>query len=153
LCKSSIALYCLYLSVIKRVCVTKALINPIIRTRASYFRYAYHPTHDCINVYVCIVQCSGYLISSDHQLYNVTPLKTPFGLLVPLLQSHTHVTTFTHNYFSLCATFTQLTIIHVRDYNNLLHSYTGCLDISVPLINPQSYERHFCLLLGPSRSC
>jgi hypothetical protein len=29
---------------------------------------------------------------------------------------------------------------------------TDCLDISVPLINPQSYERHCCLLPGPSRS-
>jgi hypothetical protein len=39
----------------------------------------------------------------------------------------THVTTFTHNYFLRCAIFTQLTIIHVRDYNHLLHSYTGWL--------------------------
>jgi hypothetical protein len=31
-----------------------------------------------------------YLTTSDHQLYNVTPLKTPFGLLIRLLQSHTH---------------------------------------------------------------
>jgi hypothetical protein len=31
-------------------------------------------------------------------------------------------------------------------------STTDCLDISVPLINPQSYERHCCLLSGPSRS-
>jgi hypothetical protein len=36
-----------------------------------------------------------------------------------------HVTTFTHNYSLRCVTFTQLTIIHVRDYNHLLHSYTG----------------------------
>jgi hypothetical protein len=57
----------------------------------------------------CIVQCSGYLISSDHQLYRVTPLKTPFSLLIPLLQSQSHVTTITiisyavtclHNYNS-----------------------------------------------------
>jgi hypothetical protein len=39
----------------------------------------------------------------------------------------THVTTITHNYFLRCATCTQLTIIHVRDYNHLLHSYTGWL--------------------------
>jgi hypothetical protein len=39
----------------------------------------------------------------------------------------THVTTITHNYFLLCVTFTQLTIIHVHNYNNLLHSYTGWL--------------------------
>jgi hypothetical protein len=35
--KSAIALYCLYLSVIKRECVTKVLINPIIRTRTRHF--------------------------------------------------------------------------------------------------------------------
>jgi hypothetical protein len=76
--------------------------------------------------YIYIVQCSGYLTSSDHQLYRVWVLETPFGLLIPLLQSsHLHVTTFTHNYFLRCPTFTQLTIIHVRDYNHLLHSYTG----------------------------
>jgi hypothetical protein len=44
----------------------------------------------------------GSLISSDHQLYRVTPLKTPFGLLIPLLQSQSHVTTFTHNYLLRC---------------------------------------------------
>jgi hypothetical protein len=30
---------------------------------------------------------------------------------------------------------------------------TNCLDISVPLINPQSYYRHCCLLPGPFHSC
>jgi hypothetical protein len=57
----------------------------------------------------------------------VMPLKTPFGLLIPLLQSQSHVTTITHNYFSCYATFTQLTIIHVCNYNHLFHSYTGWL--------------------------
>jgi hypothetical protein len=38
----------------------------------------------------------------------VTPLKTPFGLLIPLLQSQSHVTTITHNYFLRCYAFTQL---------------------------------------------
>jgi hypothetical protein len=42
--KSAIALYCLYLNVIKRECVTKVLINPSIRTRTRHFRRAYHPT-------------------------------------------------------------------------------------------------------------
>jgi hypothetical protein len=37
----------------------------------------------------------------------------------------TFVTTITHNYFLRCVTFTQLTIIHVRDYNHLLQSYSG----------------------------
>jgi hypothetical protein len=36
-CKSVVALYCLHLSVIKGECVTKVLINPIIRTRTRHF--------------------------------------------------------------------------------------------------------------------
>jgi hypothetical protein len=142
----------------------------------------------------------GYLIVSEHRLYRVTPLKTPFGLLIPLLQSQSHVTTFTHNYLVRGYAFTQLTITYTfvttitydtlaladfsainyclelsqtlhlntskpspRSYsaNSLLlkhwflHSHSGncflktalvellpktnCLDISIPLINPQSY--------------
>jgi hypothetical protein len=53
-----------------------------------------------------------YLIRSDPQLYNVTPLKTPFRLVIPSLQSQSHVTTFTHNYFLRCHTCTQLTITY-----------------------------------------
>jgi hypothetical protein len=71
-----------------------------------------------------IVQCLGYLTSSEHQLYSVSPLKTPVRLLIGLLQSQSHVTTITHNYFLCCATFTQLTISHVRNCNHLFHSYT-----------------------------
>jgi hypothetical protein len=64
------------------------------------------------NNFIYIVQCSGFLIASTHQLYRVMPLKTPFGLLLPLLQSQSHVTTFTHNYFLRCYTCTQLTITY-----------------------------------------
>jgi hypothetical protein len=42
----------------------------------------------------------------------VTPLKTPFGLLLLLFQSQSHVTTFTHNYLPRCYTCTQLTITY-----------------------------------------
>jgi hypothetical protein len=48
-CKSAIALCYLYLSIIKRQCVTEVLINPIIRTRTRHSRHAYHPTRD--NIY------------------------------------------------------------------------------------------------------
>jgi hypothetical protein len=57
----------------------------------------------------------------------VTQLKTPFRLLLILFQSQSHVTTITHKLFLRCATFTQLTIIHVRNYNYLFHSYTFTL--------------------------
>jgi hypothetical protein len=61
---------------------------------------------------ISIVLCWWYLISSDHQLYRVTLLKTPFGLVIPLSQSQSHVTTITHNYFLCCYTCTQLTITY-----------------------------------------
>jgi hypothetical protein len=50
-CKSVIAPYCLYLSVIKRERLTEVLINPIIRNRTRHFSYTYHPTRDNI---ICV---------------------------------------------------------------------------------------------------
>jgi hypothetical protein len=70
---------------------------------------------------------TGYLITSDHQLYRVTPLKTPFRLLIRFIYNFTHITTFTHNYLLRYVTFTQLTILHVCNYSHLLHSYTFTL--------------------------
>jgi hypothetical protein len=69
-----------------------------------------------------IVQRWGLLDHFWPPAVNVMPPKTPFRLLIGLLQSQSHVTTFTHNYSLCCVTFTQLTIIHIRDYNHLLHS-------------------------------
>jgi hypothetical protein len=37
LCKSAVALYCMYLRVIRRECVTELLINPTNRTRTRHF--------------------------------------------------------------------------------------------------------------------
>jgi hypothetical protein len=34
---------------------------------------------------------------------------------------------YNHNYFLRCYAFTQLSSLHVRNYNHLLHSYTGWL--------------------------
>jgi hypothetical protein len=68
-----------------------------------------------------------YLYSGEFLLYNVPPLKTPFGLLIPLLQSQSQVTTLIHNYFLRCYAFTQLWSLHVRDYNHLFHSRTFTL--------------------------
>jgi hypothetical protein len=61
-----------------------------------------------VKKWIVLYNVRGYLITSDHKLYNVTPLKTPFGLVIPLLQSQSHVTTITHNYFLRCYAFTQL---------------------------------------------
>jgi hypothetical protein len=44
LCKSAIALYCVWLKEL----VTEVPINKIIRTRTRHFRHAYHPTRDNI---------------------------------------------------------------------------------------------------------
>jgi hypothetical protein len=52
----------------------------------------------------------GYLTTSDHQLYRVSPLKTSFGLLTGFITIST-----TRNYNHLRrVTFTQLTILHVN---------------------------------------
>jgi hypothetical protein len=80
------------------------------------------PLNNQLNMY--IVQCWWFLISSEHQMYRVTPLKTPFGLVIPLLQSQSHVTTITHNYLLRCYAFTQLESLHVRKYNHSFHSCT-----------------------------
>jgi hypothetical protein len=65
----------------------------------------------------------GYLTTSDHQLYRVTPLKTPFGLLICFIYNLTRVTTITHNYFLRCVTFTQLTILHANiPFSHSLHN-------------------------------
>jgi hypothetical protein len=124
----------------------------------------------------------GSLIGSDHQLYSVSPLETPFRLLISLLQSSP---TRNYNHSQLCITLCHIYTAynHTRSWLQslitLLHVYTGwllryqllsqtithstsshfpclspietslvglflktdCLDISVPLINPQSYKR------------
>jgi hypothetical protein len=83
-----------------------------------------------------VVQCSGYWTSSDHQLYRVTPLKTPFGLVIPLLQSQSHVTTITiisdavtrlHNYnpYTFMTTITYFTLARLRSLQTL-HSNLYC---------------------------
>jgi hypothetical protein len=62
-CKSTIALYCPYLSVIKRECVTYVLINPIIRTRTRHFCHVYHPTHDnmyFLTTYIMVKSCKHH---------------------------------------------------------------------------------------------
>jgi hypothetical protein len=68
----------------------------------------YHATRCHVQEDHNIVQCWGFLIVSDHLLYRVTPLKTSFGLVIPLLQSQSHVTTITHNYLLHCYVFAQL---------------------------------------------
>jgi hypothetical protein len=75
-----------------------------------------------------------YLISSA-PIVHVTPLKTPFGLLIPLLQSQSHVTTITHNYFAVTRlhNYNPYTFVTAITYYTLthLHWLTSPLSITV----------------------
>jgi hypothetical protein len=68
----------------------------------------------------------GSLTTSEHQLYSVSPLKTPFGLLIPLLQSQPHVTTITIISYAVSHLHSLQSYTFVT-YNHLLHSYTFTL--------------------------
>jgi hypothetical protein len=54
------------------------------------------------------VQCLGLFDHLWTPIVRVSPLKTLFGLVIPLLQSQSHITTVTHNYLLPCYAFTQL---------------------------------------------
>jgi hypothetical protein len=58
------------------------------------------------------VQCWELLDQFWPPIIRVSPQKTPFGLLLLLFQSQSHVTTFTRNYLLRCCTCTQLTITY-----------------------------------------
>jgi hypothetical protein len=75
----------------------------------------------------------GYLIPSDHQLYNVTPLKTSFGLLIPLLQSYTRNYIHSQLFFTLCHICTACNHIcsWLQSLTTLLHWLTSQLSITV----------------------
>jgi hypothetical protein len=103
----------------------------------------------------------GYLIPSDHQLYRVTPLKTPFGLLIPLLQSQSHVTTITiisyavtrlHSYNPYTPIFHPLivSITHIRTSNkHSVHTLRSCflpktyclaLTLKIDFVSPMAFR-------------
>jgi hypothetical protein len=106
--------------------------------------------------YYCTM-LGGYSISSDHQSYNVTPMKTPFGLLVPLLQSQSHVTTITiisyavtrlHNYtpYTFVTTITYYTLA-LADFSAvsycLILSHT--LHLRTSKLSPRTYSANSLL--------
>jgi plasmid maintenance system killer protein len=62
-----------------------------------------------------IVQCSGHLTTSDHQLFRVTPLKTPFGLLIRFI---TIPITCNYNHSQL-----SITLCHIYTAYNLTRSW------------------------------
>jgi hypothetical protein len=65
-----------------------------------------------------IVQCSGYWINSDHKLYNVYSLKTPFGLLISFITIFTFVTTIT---YSTITRLHNLQTLHSNLYCTIAH--------------------------------
>jgi hypothetical protein len=91
-----------------------------------------------------------FLIKSDHQLYRVTPLKTQFGLLIPMLQSQPHVTTITiicyavtrlHNYNPYTPIFHSLivSITHIHTSNkHSVHTRPYCLALTLKTLNRTS---------------
>jgi hypothetical protein len=58
----------------------------------------------------------------------VNPLRTPFGLVIPLIQSST-TRNYNHSQLfpTLCYLCTAYNHLSVREYNHLLHSYTFTL--------------------------
>jgi hypothetical protein len=81
------------------------------RFKAYFLDFTRFKTCTLMQLYRYCTMLGVYLISSA-PIVHVTPLETPFGLVIPLLQSQSRVTTIAHKYFSRCATFTQLTITY-----------------------------------------
>jgi hypothetical protein len=104
------------------------------------------------------VQCWGFLISSDHQLYvlhqiyNVTPLETPFGLVIP------YITILARNYnlsqlsttrlrvYTIIITYTLVTKV---TYNTLTRLHWLTSQLSITFIN---YHRLYIFTLPVSVS-
>jgi hypothetical protein len=77
----------------------------------------------------------GSLISSDHQLYSVTPLKTPFGLLIglftiPITRNYNHSQLF-------------LTLCYIYTAYNLTRSWLQSL---IPLLQFYRVYKHYTLI-------
>jgi hypothetical protein len=94
----------------------------------------------------------GSLTTSEHQLYSVSPLKTPFGLLIPLLQS-SPTRNYIHSqlFLRLCHIYTAYN--HTRSWLQslitLLHWLTSQLSITV-----SNYHRRYIFTLrNSSRDC
>jgi hypothetical protein len=88
-----------------------------------------------MNTYACvyvryIIYCTMFRVL-DHFWSPIVPCYTTEDAVWTVNSfitiSHLHVATITHNYFSRCATFTQLTILHICNYDHILHSYTFTL--------------------------
>jgi hypothetical protein len=86
--------------------------------------------------YQHIVQCSGLLAQFWPPIVHVTPLKTPFGLVIPLLQSQSQVTTITiisyaitrlhnNNPYTFVTTITYSTLARLHSLPTL-HSNLHC---------------------------
>jgi hypothetical protein len=64
----------------------------------------------CVYIYCTIL---GYSIRSDHRLYRVTPLKTPFGLVIPFI-SIPITRNYIHSQFSITLLSVYTIIIFTR---------------------------------------
>jgi hypothetical protein len=108
----------------------------------------------CVCVYVCmyvLYNIRGYLISYVHQFYRVTPLKTPVGLLIPLLQSQSHVTTITpiiHYAVSYLHSLQSYTFVTTITYYTLTRLHWLTSQISITISNYHRFNI-FTLRLSP----
>jgi hypothetical protein len=127
---------------------TVSVVFPLLCIAPAYI---YHTYIHYIYIYI-LYNVWGHLISSEHKLYNVTPLKTPFGLVIPLLQSQSHVTTLTiisyavmrlHSYnpytFVTTITYYTLTLADFSAINYCLKS-SHTLHFHTSKLSPGTYS-------------
>jgi hypothetical protein len=125
------------------------IITPFLFVITTWF---YRKRCQAMYIYIYIyIYCTmlGYLTTSEHQLYNVTPLKTPFGLLIPLLQS-SPTSNYIHSqlFLTLCHIYTAYN--HTRSWLKSLitplHWLTSQLSITV-----SNYHTFYIFTLWNSR--
>jgi hypothetical protein len=93
---------------------------------------------------IILYNVTGYLTASDHQLYRVTSLKAPFGLLIPLLQSSITYSTLTRS------SLQSLTIIYYAvSHLHSLQSYTFVTTITYYTLTLADFSAiNYCLKLS-----
>jgi hypothetical protein len=119
--------------------------------------YAHAISYFCIMIKYCTMlllttNCTGSLTTCDHQLYSVSPLKTPFGLLIPLLQSspthnnnHSQLFLYAVSHLHSLQSYTFVTTV---TYYTLTHLHWLTSQLSITFSN---YHRLYIFTLRNSR--
>jgi hypothetical protein len=105
-------------------CGYRGIVTKLIALQISYsvdcevvltcISLSYRCIEQNVKLSLCLTYCTMLAVLNQFWSPVVldTSLKTPFGLLLLLFQSQSHVTTLTHNYFLHCYTRTQLTVTY-----------------------------------------